>query len=204
MKHRSTFLFPLFFVVFFAIFLSCSHAAAETMYDELEPDIYLNEIGIGSGYAWGSLKGDDEEMSIYPAFVRIGFNANGLFGIKSRKSSLQLTIEPFVNIVCGSEDGVEAGCGFGMRYLHEVGSPVDLFVEASAAPMYYSIDTREQGKAGFNFLDQFGAGLQYRFAPGKAFFAGYRFRHISHAGVADRSNDGINTNAIIAGFSWLY
>jgi len=45
---------------------------------------------------------------------------------------------------------------------------------------------------------------QYRFGAKKALFGGYRWRHISHAGLADRSNSGINTNAIIIGFSWLY
>ncbi|MEE9903972.1 MAG: acyloxyacyl hydrolase [Chlorobium sp.] len=204
MKNYSAFLCPLFFVFVFAMSVPFCHAAAESLPDGGKPAVYLNETGIGSGYAWGSLKGDDKDMTIYPAFVRIGFNANGLFGIRSSRSTLQLTLEPFVNIVSGPDDGVEAGCGFGVRYLHEVASPVDLFVEASVAPMYYSIDTREQGAAGFNFLDQFGAGLQYRFAPGKALFAGYRFRHISHAGLADRSNDGLNSNAIVAGFSWLY
>jgi len=117
---------------------------------------------------------------------------------------MQFTLEPFLNAVSGSRDGIEAGCGFGIRYLHEVARPVDLFFEASAAPMFYSIDTAEQGKAGFNFLDQIGAGLQYRFASDKAIFGGYRWRHISHAGIADRSNDGINSNAIVVGISWLY
>jgi len=204
MKIRSTFLFARFFIVVFAMSVPCRHAAAESLPDGGKPAVYLNETGLGAGYALGSLKGDDKDMSIYPAFVRIGFNANGLFGIRSSRNTLQLTLEPFVNIVSGPDNGVEAGCGFGVRYLHEVASPVDLFVEASVAPMYYSIDTKEQGAAGFNFLDQFGAGLQYRFAPGKAFFAGYRFRHISHASLSDRSNDGLNSNAIVAGFSWLY
>lgn len=204
MKKPCIALFPLLFPVIFAISAPPCRAAAEALPDEEKPAVYLNEIGIGSGYVWGSLNGEDADLSVYPAFVRIGFNANGLFGLKSRRNALQLTLEPFVNVVSGPEDGMEAGCGFGVRYLHEVASPVDLFIEASAAPMYYSIDTKEQGKAGFNFLDQIGAGLQYRFAPGKAFFAGYRWRHISHAGLADRSNDGINSNALVAGFSWLY
>lgn len=179
-------------------------AAAETLSSQEKTGVYLNEVGIGTGYAWTSLKGASDDLSIYPVFVRLGFNANTLFGIQSSKNSLQLTLEPFVNPLSGQEDGVEAGCGFGIRYLHEAAGPVDLFLEASIAPMFYSIDTIEQGKAGFNFLDQIGGGLRYRFAPDKAIFGGYRWRHISHANLVDRSNDGINSNAIVVGFSWLY
>ncbi|MEI7749345.1 MAG: acyloxyacyl hydrolase [Chlorobiaceae bacterium] len=35
-------------------------------------------------------------------------------------------------------------------------------------------------------------------------YSGYRFRHISHAGLLDRPNSGINSNALVAGFSWFY
>ena len=179
-------------------------AFAETAQPEGKSGLHLNEIGIGTGYAWGSLKGESGDISVYPAFVRLGFSANSLVGIKSSRNTLQLTIEPFLNAVSGPEDGVEAGCALGVRYLHEIASPLALYLEASVAPMYYSIDTVEQGAAGFNFLDQFGAGLQYRVAPAMAVFGGYRFRHLSHADLADRSNDGINTNALVLGFSWLY
>ena len=34
--------------------------------------VYLNEIGVGSGYAWGSLKREPVHLTVYPAFVRIG------------------------------------------------------------------------------------------------------------------------------------
>ena len=70
--------------------------------------------------------------------------------------------------------------------------------------MFLSIKSVEQGDAGFNFLDQLGAGLQYKVSERTAIFGGYRFRHISHAGLADRPNGGINSNALVAGFSWLY
>lgn len=190
--------------LFFSLWAFPATVKAQDVSSGEKTGVFLNEIGIGTGYAWGALKGDSEEQSVFPAFVRFGFNANSLFGIRSRTSTLQFTLEPFVNAFSGSEDGVEAGCGFGIRYLQEVVRPVDLFLEISAAPMYYSIDTLEQGASGFNFLDQIGAGLQYRLAPGKAVFGGYRFRHISHANVVDRSNDGINSSALVLGFSWLY
>ena len=164
----------------------------------------LSEISIGSGYASGSLKGLAGNYQLYPVFVRFGFIVSSLFGMEGRRSSLQLALEPFVNAIDLPEKGVESGCSVGLRYFHRLRGALDLFVEAGGAPMFLSIATGEQGSAGFNFLLQGGSGLQYRLTERTALFAGYRFRHISHAGLADRSNEGINSEAIVAGFSWLY
>ena len=165
---------------------------------------FLNEVGVGSGYAWGTLKSDPRNFVVYPAFVRMGFNMNSLVGMDSYQSKLQFVLEPFINSIAEPETGVETGCSIGLRYLHPLSASVDLFTEASFAPMFLSIKSAEQGAAGFNFLDQLGAGLQCKVSKSTAIFAGYRFRHISHAGLADRSNAGINSNAFVAGFSWLY
>jgi lipid A 3-O-deacylase len=177
---------------------------AETLPKNEGYGLHLNEVGVGVGYARGSLKGQTDNLSTYPVFVRFGFNANSLFGVKSREQMLQLVCEPLVSKLSGPENGVEIGCGFGIRYLYGLGRSVDFILEGSVAPIYYSIDTIEQGRAGFNFLDQIGAGFRYRLAGDKAIFGGYRWRHISHADLVHRPNRGINSNAVITGFSWLY
>ena len=166
--------------------------------------VCLNELGVGSGYGWGSLKREPVNLALYPAFVRIGFNMNSLVGMEGRQSTLQFVLEPFLNSITEPKAGVETGCSIGLRYLHPLSSSVSLFTEASFAPMFLSIKSAEQGDAGFNFLDQIGAGLQCKVSQHTAIFAGYRFRHISHAGLVDRPNGGINSNAIVAGLSWLY
>ncbi len=164
----------------------------------------LNEISIGSGYARGSIKGVPGKYTLYPAFARFGFDISSLFGMEGRRSSLQVAFEPFLNSIDLPEGGFESGCSIGLRYFHHLAGAVDLFVEAGGAPMVLTIATQEQGSAGFNFLLQGGSGLQYKLSDRTALFAGYRFRHISHAGLADRSNEGINSETIVAGFSWLY
>ncbi len=177
---------------------------ANTLETTGKPGVYLNEIGVATGYSRGTLKGRTGNLSTYPVFVRFSFNVNRLFGVESRKQALQFVCEPLVSGVSGPEDGVEIGCGFGIRYLYELDRSVGFILEASVAPIYYSIDTIEQGRAGFNFLDQIGAGFQYRLTLDKAIFGGYRWRHISHADLTHRPNSGINSNAVIIGFSWLY
>jgi lipid A 3-O-deacylase len=177
---------------------------AEPLQGVKEKGVYLNEIAAGSGYAWGTLKSAPDNLALYPAFVRIGFNINSLAGIEGHQSTLQLALEPFVNAIADPAAGIETGLGVGLRYTHKLSGPLDLFTEASAAPMYLSINSTEQGDAGFNFLLQAGGGLQYRVSDRIALFAGYRLRHLSHAGLSDRPNAGINSNAIVAGLSWLY
>lgn len=166
--------------------------------------VFLDEIGAGTGYAWGSLKNHSEDMTVYPVFMRIGFNINSLFGIKSSAGKVQFILEPFYNTIESPVSGYEAGCSIGLRYLRELSASAGFYLEGSVAPMYLSIDTVEQGASGFNFLDQIGTGLQFKLSGNNAVYAGYRFRHISHAGLVDRPNTGINSNALVIGFSWLY
>lgn len=193
------------FILALTLFCFAVESANGTPIQEVnKTGVYLNEIGVGSGYAWGTLNSDPDNLALYPVFVRIGFNINSLLGIEGRQSTLQLTLEPFFNSISDPKAGFETGCSVGFRYLHKLSGPVDLFTEASVAPMYLSIKSAEQGDAGFNFLDQLGAGLQCKVSRRAAIFAGYRFRHISNAGLADRPNTGINSNALVAGFSWIY
>ncbi|MBV5319916.1 MAG: acyloxyacyl hydrolase [Chlorobium phaeobacteroides] len=200
-----------FFISFFLLAALDSRPAAIAQTDNPHADtdtgkrrISLNELAFGTGYIQGSLDHGARDLAVYPAFVRIGLTLNPLLGIRSERASLQLALEPFLNPVSSETDGVEAGIGIGLRYRHKLSLPLDIYIEGSIAPMYLGIDTGEQGAGGFNFLNQAGAGLQYRITKTNALFGGYRFRHISHAGTMDRSNDGINSHALVLGVSWIY
>lgn len=191
-----------FLMVLFVFVLD--DVSAASVENRQKQGVYLNEISIGSGYCWGEMKKEPTDCAVYPLFARIGLNMNPLVGIEGCQSTLQFAVEPFVNAITVPQTGVETGCSIGLRYLHNLSVPLDLFVEGSAAPMFLSIRSAEQGEPGFNFLIQTGVGFQYKATGSTAIFAGYRFRHISHGGVVDRPNSGINSNVIIAGLSWLY
>jgi lipid A 3-O-deacylase len=162
----------------------------------------LDEIGIGSGYAWGTMKQTAGDFVAVPGFVRIGFDMNPLLGMQARKSTVQLAFEPFVNTVTKPSHGVEAGLDLFVRYLYPVSPGVKLVAEVGSGPMYLSIDTEEQGRAGFNFLNQFGLGTRVAVSKECAFTLGYRFRHLSNGGTAS-PNFGINSNAIVLSCSIL-
>jgi hypothetical protein len=165
--------------------------------------IHLDEISVGAGYGWGHLKYSRSTFEEVPAFVRFGFDINSVFGMQDSKGTLQLALEPFVNPVTRPETGVEAGLDVFIRYLHPVLPSVKLISEIGTGPMYLDIDTAEQGKGGFNFLNQFGFGTQVAVSEKSALSLGYRFCHISNAGTS-RPNRGINTNALVVSYSILY
>ncbi|MCW8797449.1 MAG: acyloxyacyl hydrolase, partial [Prosthecochloris sp.] len=71
-------------------------------------------------------------------------------------------------------------------------------------PMYLSIETDEQRNPGFNFLNQFGLGMQYKISEKLALNAAYRYRHLSHGGLRDNRNLGMDSFGVVGGISFLY
>ncbi|MCG8377104.1 MAG: acyloxyacyl hydrolase [Chlorobiales bacterium] len=147
------------------------------------------------------MKGNDN-LEIIPFSVRFGFDINALVGVRG-PAELQFGVEPFLNTIVAPEEGVEAGFNVGFRYITPVTDGVSIFGEISSGPAYLSIDTVEQGDGGFNFISQFGAGLQFELTRNVALNAGYRFRHLSNAGFSE-PNRGINSDVLLAGISFGY
>jgi len=180
---------------------SADTSAPDHAFTNQDQSVRSNYLIFSTGYVRGELKGN-EDLEIIPFSVRVGLDINNFAGIHG-ESSLQLGIEPFINTIIAPDRGIEAGINIGLRYLTPVADGVSVFGEISSGPAYFGIDTVEQGDAGFNFLSQFGAGLQVDLTRNMAFNTAYRFRHLSNAGIS-QPNSGINTNAIIAGFSFSY
>ena len=196
-------MFKQFIAAFLLLLVSALSAEDAFSADDAaaQPKIVFNELGIGSGYAWGSLK-ENDDIEVVPFSIRVGFDISRLVGMTG-PNTFQFSFEPFYNRITGPEDGEETGLTMFFRYAVPVGEKTSLFGEIGSGPMYFSLDTVEQGESGFNFLNQFGVGFRREVADGIAFNAGYRFRHMSNAGT-DSPNRGINSNAFVAGISLLY
>ena len=160
-----------------------------------------NDVTFSSGYAWGELKRNDD-IRIIPFSARVGIDINEFAGLRG-PNILQLGIEPFVNTIIEPDEGIEAGLNIGFRYIAPLTGGISVFGEISSGPAYLSIDTVEQGDAGFNFISQFGAGFLFALSDDVVFNAGYRFRHLSNANLSS-PNDGIDTNYLVTGFSFTY
>ena len=187
--------------VLFPLHAIADSAAGVHEADEKQRKVRFDELTFLSGYVWGDLKRNDN-LEIIPFSVRIGFDINKLMGIQGR-NTLQLGIEPFVNTILNPEEGIETGLNVGLRYITPLTDSVSFFGEVSSGPAYFSIDTVEQDDYGFNFISQFGAGLQFKMTQNIVFNAGYRFRHRSNAGLSS-PNSGINTNMFLTGVSFSY
>ena len=188
-------LFHVLSVLMLALMSFPSHVKAE--------GVHVDEIGFGSGYAWGHMKFTGATNKVVPIFVRVGFDMNSVFGMQESKGTFQLALEPFCNPVFEPESGVETGLNVFFRYLHPIAPSVKVVAEVGSGPMYLSIDSAEQGEGGFNFLNQFGLGARFDLSDHNALTLGYRFRHISNAGTS-QPNRGINTNALVLSYSLLY
>lgn len=76
-----------------------------------------------------------------------------------------------------------------------------LFSEGSAGMLFTSRPESVEGPA-FRFIEQAGFGVRIEDTPGRAWLAGYRFQHISNAGLS-RPNRGGNFNLVYFGVSFL-
>jgi len=193
----------IFSVFLFLLIISIPHQALAQDSDR-KGSIHFNEFSAGTGYSFGNLKANTDDFAMVPLFLDFGFNINSLLGLEDHKGTFQTVLEPFINPIINPEGGVAVGVGMFLKYSYPVWDTVSLYIEAGAAPMYFSIDTYEQGNASFNFLDQGGGGIKYHFADGKSFNVGYRRFHISDLGITDGPNGGINGDSVVASFSWYH
>lgn len=174
--------------------------------------IHLHEAGIILGYGWADLKDEtapghsskQDDYSYYPIIGHFGWDVNSLVGLsQDHPGTLQFAVQPFINPVSDPEGGVEVGAELTFKYSYPVWERVAPYLEFGAGPMYFGVDTYEQGEAGFSFSDHVTAGIQYFLDQNKAVNVGYRYRHISNLGTRD-DNGGINASTVIAGLSIFY
>jgi hypothetical protein len=163
----------------------------------------LNEIGVGSGYGQGTLRVQKVDYEVVPVFIHMGWYLNDVFGFPNHKGKLSFVLEPFYNPILEPKCSQELGLEVMLQYAYPIIKKVSPYIEAGAGPMYLGLSTAAQGAAGFNFLDQLGAGLKIEFTPRNILTLGYRYRHISHAKLRGKPNKGIDTDAGIIIYSYL-
>ena len=90
--------------------------------------------------------------------------------------------------------------GFKLNFLPQ--SWIQPFIAASVGFIYSQHDIPVPDSSRFNFTPEAGLGVQFFLAPQRALTLGYKFHHISNAGISAR-NPGMNSNVIYAGFSFF-
>lgn len=164
---------------------------------------WLQEVGVFSGYITGDLK-EKEDLRIVPLGMRFGFDLKPFtkkFGFNP-KGMLEMIYEPFINHIIAPKSNVELGLAFLFRYSYPLTGKLYPYIEAGSGLHYMTLQTREQSTQ-FNFIDQGGGGITYFLKKNLALDIGYRFRHISNAGIKE-PNGGINANVYTVGLAYYY
>ena len=123
-----------------------------------------------------------------------------------RQNYFSLYLEPQLNLV---RDGLdregqekEFGVNVGIQYQFKVNQWLSSYLLVGTGPHYISVRSERQAQ-GFIFSDNFGGGLQFLITRQQSLDVGYRFRHISNAGL-EKPNRGINTNNWYIGYRWRF
>jgi hypothetical protein len=164
---------------------------------------WLREIGVLTGYGTASIDGKSD-YEIIPILPQFGFDINPLLenlNIKPR-GVLEFVTEPIMNVVISPDANAEFGVSLLLKYSDKITSRIAPYVEGGVGMVYTTQHTHEQGTQ-FNFLPQVGAGLQCFLNENLALTGGYRYRHLSNAGISD-DNSGINHHFVLVGMSYFF
>jgi hypothetical protein len=184
-------------IILFANYAYCEVAKKEGR----ASDRFFTEMGFITGFGSASIP----EGSYQPVFLigHFGVDLKRYFsGLKNHSGTLSVFLEPQINPVVNPQTDIELGVGIGLQYLHPVVGNLSIYALGSVGPHYISVTTTKQAN-GFIFADTVGAGLYYYLTKDSAINAGYRFRHMSNANLAD-PNGGIDTSSGVIGYSVFF
>ena len=174
------------------IFCNATTALAET-----PEKPFLKEFGVLSGYAKSDLK-EDRHYNFIPVTLRFGLN----LGNFSSKDLIELEVEPFASFVTSTDTNTEIGANLLLKYGYFLTDRICPYIEGGAGIVHQKYVTVSVNSH-TSFLPQVGAGVSYFINKNVAVDAGYRFRHLSNAGIKE-PNHGIDSDMWMAGISWFY
>lgn len=161
----------------------------------------FSESAFITGYGTGSIHEGHYETALL--IWHLGVNLDRFFpSLKTHKGKLTVFIEPQFNPVFNPESDFEFGLGLGLQYQYPIMDKLSAYALAGAGPHYISVVTDDQAN-GFVFSDMVGVGLYYHLTERSAINVGYRFRHVSNAGM-EMPNEGINSNFGVIGYSIFF
>ena len=178
-------------------------SGTESTPPEEKPHKWLREVGLLTGYGTASLD-DQSDYGIIPILTQFGFDINPLarkLHINPR-GTIEGVVEPLMNVVISPDTNAEVGCSFLLKYSDHITSRIAPYIEGGFGIIYTTQHTREQSTQ-YNFLSQVGVGLQFFLNEKFALTGGYRFRHMSNAGIKT-PNRGINHHFALLGVSYFF
>lgn len=163
-------------------------------------DYGFKDLNLTSGFMKAKIREKKEYQGI-PFLYRFGFDLRPALKNKS-DCLLEFVVEPFTNIVVKPKSNLESGCNFVFKFAPKLTARLYPYVEGGIGMIYLTMQTREQSTR-FNFNEVVGGGITYFLKKNIALNLGYRYRHLSNAGIK-KPNKGIETAMCLAGISLFY
>lgn len=161
----------------------------------------FSESGLITGFGTGTI--EEGHYQTVLLIWHLGINMDRVFpSLKTHKGKLTFYIEPQVNPVVEPESDYEFGVGLGFQYQYPIMEKLSAYVLAGVGPHYISVVTDDQAN-GLTFSDTAGVGLYYHLNDRSAINVGYRFRHLSNAGI-QKPNGGIESHFGVIGYSVFF
>ncbi len=161
------------------------------------------EVGLRSGYSIGM-----RNVDMVPVNVRIGYT---LFKGKKwliPRGAFEIGIEPFASVITAVANpdkrsgSLELGGVLPMlTYYFDLGNGLYPYVEGGLGMLYTDLRGYHLG-GHFSFMETFGTGVSYFVNDNVALSVGWRFRHVSNAGLYSR-NAALNSDIFLAGVSYF-
>ncbi len=161
------------------------------------------ELGLRSGYSIGQ-----RNVDMVPVNVRIGYTLfKGQKWIIPR-GAFEVGIEPFASVITSvaNPDKRSGSLELGgllpvLTYYFDLGNGLYPYFEGGIGMLY--TDLRGYNLGGhFSFTETFGTGVTYFLNDRLALSVGWRYRHISNAGLY-KDNAGLTSDVFLAGFSYF-
>ncbi len=161
----------------------------------------ISESGLLTGFGTGDI--EEGHYQTVLLIWHLGINMDHIFpSLKTHKGKLTFYIEPQINPVVEPESDFEFGVGLGIQYQYPVTEKLSAYILGGVGPHYISVVTDDQAN-GFTFSDTVGAGIYYNLTDRSAINVGYRFRHLSNAGI-QKPNGGIESHFGVIGYSVFF
>jgi len=189
-------------ISFLIIFSTGMATAAD---DQSSAALVASRLFSESGFITGFGTGTVEEGHYQTVLLiwHLGINMDRVFpSLKTHKGKLTFYIEPQINPVVEPESDYEFGVGLGFKYQYPIMEELSVYALAGVGPHYISVVADDQAN-GFIFSDTVGIGIYYHLNDHSAINVGYRFRHLSNAGI-QKPNGGIESHFGVIGYSVFF
>ena len=160
--------------------------------------------GFGVGLPIGPARGSDLEDVRFGALLpRWSIGVSDCVGRGSwYRGAVSLAIEGIVMYDFEPHSGVAGGLTPLLHYEFFRKGRLIPYVEAGVGVIFTDLDLDQQDD-GLNFTPQAGLGIRYELSERTEFIVGWRFHHISNAGLRD-PNTGLDSSLFLLGMSYHF